>query len=404
VGEFDKMTPALTIEQVKRIPPSSGALGNRYYRPELDVVRIIAFMLVFAHHALPSFVAVTASASGTVAVINAMKMACGFGLCLFFTLSAFLICELLLRERDATGTVLTKQFYMRRILRIWPLYYFGVCLGIAVGLLFGFKSGDVSSVGWYVVFAGAWFTVIHGWVMNPAGVLWSISVEEHFYLMVPWAIKYLDRMRLAWFCVVLIAGSNVWLYRLGMEGAQGFKAWTNPFVQFESFAGGLLLCLFLRGEVPKLTLWQRAGLLGLSGVSWFVACYGLHTPMGCSTNPGSWSLIGGYALGAIGSGLILLALLGVERRELPDWAINLGRISFGLYVFHDFALLIASRSMAVAESAWPGHVLWATTAPVQIPLGLVLTIVMAKISYRYLEKPFLRMKKLYATIDSQPIL
>ena len=396
--------PAFTTEQVKAVAPDAGAPVNRYYRPELDVVRMMAFMLVFLHHALPAVKAVKDSAGGVVAAINAIRMACGFGLCLFFTLSAFLICELLLRERDATGTVRPKQFYMRRILRIWPLYYFGIALGIVFALVFGYQSADVSSIGWYLVFAGAWVTIFHGWVINPAGVLWSISVEEQFYLFVPWAIKYLDRKRLAWLCVALIAVSNVWLYRLGATGAKGYMAWTNPFVQFESFAGGFLLCLALHGKAPKLASWQRTGLLAVSGLGWFIACYRLDMPLGGDANPGSWRLIGGYALGAMGSALILLALLGIERSELPEWAINLGRISYGLYVFHDFALALGSSSMEALSSAWPGHLAWTTTVLVQFPLCLALTIGMARISYRYLEKPFLRMKKRYATIDSQPIL
>ncbi len=391
---------ALTTRHAKLMPQVPRSSGKSYYRPELDVVRIIAFLLVFVHHALPPS---AIAGSGAAAVIRAMSMACGFGLCLFFTLSAFLICELLLRERAATGTVQTKQFYIRRILRIWPLYYFGIGLGIAFGLILGFKSGDVSSIAWYLVFAGAWATIIHGWVMNPAGVLWSISVEEHFYLIVPWVIKYLDGKWMTWFCMTLIAGSNVWLYQVGAHGVKGYMAWTNPFVQFESFAGGLLLCLFLKGETPKLTSWQRPILLAASGLSWFVACYGLQIPLGSDANPGSWPLIGGYALGAIGSVLILAALLGFERQGLPNWAIHLGRISFGLYVFHAFAQEVVLLSSVAAQSAWPGHVQWTGMPLVQFPLSLALTIGMATISYRYLETPFLRMKKLHATIDSQPI-
>jgi peptidoglycan/LPS O-acetylase OafA/YrhL len=104
---------------------------SSYYRPELDVVRFVAFLLVFLHHTLPSGkdIRVLHLFKGFAPAYDAFSTACGYGLSLFFTLSAFLICELLLRERSSTGSIDVKQFYIRRILRIWPLYYLAITLG-----------------------------------------------------------------------------------------------------------------------------------------------------------------------------------------------------------------------------------------------------------------------------------
>jgi peptidoglycan/LPS O-acetylase OafA/YrhL len=123
--------------------------AGRFYRPELDVVRFLAFFFVFLHHALPDGhdPRVAMLSGGILRILDATANACGFGMSLFFTLSAFLICELLLRERQAIDTVEVKQFYIRRILRIWPLYYLALALGAVVALLPGGHPHDIVAMG-----------------------------------------------------------------------------------------------------------------------------------------------------------------------------------------------------------------------------------------------------------------
>lgn len=123
-----------------------------------------------------------------------------------------------------------------------------------------------------------------------------------------------------------------------------------------------------------------------------------------SGNPGSLQLICAYALASLGCVLLLVAFLGVDAKLLPRWAVYLGRISFGLYVYHRFALYIAS--------ALPLECLETVKVPVRIFLkaGLLiglpfgLTVLMATVSYRYFEMPFLKMKKRHSLIESQPIV
>jgi peptidoglycan/LPS O-acetylase OafA/YrhL len=177
--------------------------AGRYYRPELDVVRFLAFLLVFLHHTLPHSddPRVNHLLKDFAPILYATSDACGFGLSLFFVLSAFLICELLLRECEVSGTVRVKQFYIRRILRIWPLYYFGLLLGVVFALLPGGHRTAISGMGWFAVFMGAWYIATQHTLSSPAAVLWSVSVEEQFYLFVPWIVKYINRKWLYGFCL-----------------------------------------------------------------------------------------------------------------------------------------------------------------------------------------------------------
>ena len=389
------------------VKPSS----TRYYRPELDVVRFLAFLLVFVYHTLPSsrdprvvhFLGMFALE------YDAFSNACGFGLSLFFTLSAFLICELLLRERQASGTVAVEKFYIRRILRIWPLYYFGVMLGVAATLLPGIPHSSLAKMGWFAIFMGAWVCATQGGFTNPAIVLWSVSVEEQFYLIAPWMIKYTSRRTLSAFCVALVVFSCCWLFYFGRVKAFHYVIWFNSFVQFECFAVGILLCLALNGRLPKFAAWQRIALLLLAILGWFYACYGLHAiPTDyLAQNPGSWSLICGYGFGALGSVLVLVAVLGVRSSLLPAWAIYLGRISFGLYVFHAFAIYLTNSLVLDKVTQYKGiTIVRSLEGPIYLfnmALTLGLTILMAALSYRYLETPFLKMKSRIAVIESEPV-
>jgi len=377
--------------------PRSQSAG-RYYRPELDVVRFLAFLLVFLHHALPGGPDPRSRANLKAfgPILYAIANAGRFGLSLFFTLSAFLIFELLLRERQAVGTVVVKQFYLRRILRIWPLYYLGLALGVLVVFLPGGNRADLPVIGWFALFLGAWHSSLFGWLKNPASPLWSISVEEQFYVLAPWVAKYFNRKSLYAFCLALIAFSNAWLYYFGKTSASDYRVWADSFVQFQCFAAGILVCLFLRGGVPRLAVWQRLMLLAAGWAGWFFAAYALHSRFFQDANPGSWDLIAAYALGAAGSVLILVAALGVNPRFLPRWAVYCGRISFGLYVYHDFCLDLMDKLMPHVAS------MKSLLYPLKGALSLGLIFAVAAISYRYFETPFLKMKKRHAVIESQP--
>ncbi len=390
---------------------STGASRSRFYRPELDVVRFLAFLLVFLVHTVPSTrdPRVAHLLKGFGPAFDAIGDACGFGLSLFFALSAFLICELLLREREATGGVEIRQFYIRRILRIWPLYYLGLALGVAFALLPGSAHAEIAKMGWFAIFLGAWYCAIHGQLLNPANTLWSISVEEQFYLFAPWTIKWLGRKSLYGFCMALILVANAWLFYLGRVHAPFVSIWANTFVEFECFAAGIILCLALRGRLPKFAVWQRTALLASGLACWFYACYGLHAFFGSygGKNPGSWPLIFGWVLATLGCVLLLLAFLGLDQKLLPGWAIYLGRISFGLYVFHQFVIdamdRLIIRNIAALNDPMINN-LKGLIYLLNFGLTLGLTILIAALSYRYFESPFLRMKKRHSIIESQPIL
>ncbi len=162
---------------------SNGAVEHSrgFYHPELDVLRFFAFLAVFLHHALPgdasSYINAGLSPALTRSILAA-KQAGAFGVDLFFVLSAYLITELLLREHATRGTFSISAFYIRRALRIWPLYFTFLAATVFVMpvILPSEKFGSEYIVS-FALFFGNWVCAAYGLPLSVASPLWSISVE-----------------------------------------------------------------------------------------------------------------------------------------------------------------------------------------------------------------------------------
>jgi len=381
-------------------------VGNKQvhgYRPELDAVRFLAFLLVFASHFLllsPTYQTRTnlfafAGERGWRAQM-ALADTCNMGLCLFFALSAFLITNLLLDERRKFASISVRKFYLRRALRIWPLYFLGVAIGIGIALA-GRQRNDVTGFVWYLLFAGNIYCGAFGFLHNPMTSLWSISIEEQFYLIWPWAMRWLSRKGLLVCAFVFIAGANVTLFVFGQQHVStDVMVWTNTFVQFEMFATGILLALGKR-----FIAWPNPGmglLMVLVGpILWFIANFVFHAQMPgeaglAVTGP---SLMFAYALEALGCAAVLQGFCMIGPSHIPQWVASLGKISYGLYVYHVLAIDFA-HALFVSKR---GFVAFSTS----LLIAMLLTIAAAGISYTYIETPFLRLKRRFELLHSRPI-
>ena len=318
------------------------------------------------------------------------------GLCLFFVLSAYLITSLLLQERDAYSRISVRSFYVRRILRIWPLYFLGLLFGTAYAFVFH-QTAQVQDFLWYLLLVGNVACGLHGPLTSPVTSLWTISIEEQFYLIWPWAIRFLDRRRIAICAIAFVVIANITLFILGQEHVPtDFVPWTNSFVQFEMFAMGILLALLpARTGLNSVSRGLAVAMLG--PVLWFISCYFLrakeHTFLGYA--PNGISLCAGYLLFAIGSGAILYGFTIVGAANIPNWVARLGKISYGLYVFHGIGLTIAGTILLRV----PGVAYWVG----RFAIALVFTTSFAVLSYEFIESPFLRLKRRFEFVHSRPV-
>jgi peptidoglycan/LPS O-acetylase OafA/YrhL len=364
------------------------SVRERFYRPELDALRFFAFFCVFLAHGLPSKYP-----------YSVLALSGGFGLCLFFLLSSYLITELLLRERTRTGTVHLRAFYARRILRIWPLYFAMLAFGYFFGIVRPDAAWGTGRLFAYLFLLGNFYTARHGQIMNPAGALWSISVEEQFYLLWPSVAKRGIRSLLLVSSLV-IPISYFWmyvLYRAGTSLEQGI--WTNSLVQFQFFGIGGLLALVFRSGSPTLNSALRIFML-LAGVGlWLVAGGPLHL-FGSRDAVSLWQLMMAYGSVALGCALLLTGILGAPSNWFPKPLVYLGKISYGLYAFHLLGLRLSEALVFRWHSVQPGS---GTPFAARLPIALAITIIFAVLSYRFFESPFLRLKECFTFIPSRKV-
>jgi peptidoglycan/LPS O-acetylase OafA/YrhL len=390
---------------------------ERFYHPEFDLLRCFAFVLIFFHHSLPHDPAFYGNMHISRALANVLA-AIGFVGCLgvqiFFLLSAYLVTELLIRERALRGDIDLKAFYSRRFLRIWPLYYGFLALAWAMQW---FVAGQ--HIGWraalaFALFAGNWWIVFVGFPSSVIFHLWFISTQEQFYFVWPAVMRKLSARGLLIAAAAMLATANLTRWYLAARYTWESRIWCNTFAQLDSIAVGILVAVLLAGRVPRLTSLQRATLFLAGLVGLFLATSYFRIKADPLTTP---RVLLGYPCAVLGALAVFLATLrptppagaphlpqsadvgGAPRSRSWQWLLSplayLGRISFGLYVFHILGLLISDRLVPHQDSSL-GRYLYREAVAFSIAAAF------ASISYFCLEKPFLGFKQRFRRVPSRP--
>jgi peptidoglycan/LPS O-acetylase OafA/YrhL len=327
------------------------------HKPQLDGLRFVAFLLVFYFHAKPGLYSWGPE-----------------GVRIFFTLSGFLITRILIEGESGDLRADLKRFYIRRTLRIFPLYYAVVaCL---------WATGQLPGVGWYLTYLyniRAWRD--HTWG-GPVGHFWSLCVEEQFYVLYPLALLLTPaRFRFA-MLGALLAGSKVFQ---GYAHARLVMPWSGFLLPYcgESLIWGCLAGLVeLRTRPGK---WEGP-LAFLAGVPllWLAKVPAVWTN---SPEFADRMLVCLSGFG-IGSALVVFGLWRTSRPWIV-WPLAirpvayLGRISYGLYVYH----------LLVIEQDWLHYLPESYLFRFRNSLGeLALTIAISAASWRFFEGPINRLK------------
>ncbi len=363
-------------------------MTGRFYRPELDVLRFFAFFAVFLCHAL----------SFQSRIVGILDYALAYGVQIFFLLSAYLIGELLRREKQDSGTIHIRAFYMRRMLRIWPLYLGVVFTVYFVGLRFlpfHLPRGVVPS---YILVVGNWYSHRFGYRGNPINHLWTISIEEQFYLFIPVLVLRLSPRSLLKVCILLVLTAYGAVLAESCLGANEWQMTTDSFIEFQFFAAGLFIASLLRGKVPRYAASARLALF-LAGLAFWISSSIVSEHHVTSVPP--FAGIARFALSLCGSLAIFFAFLGMKTEWIPGWLVYLGKISYGLYVFH---YIILNTFGFNHVSKWMSLLGFEhTEVMTHAVLGFVTTLLVAHLSYKYYESPFLRIKGRFEWVRSRSI-
>jgi peptidoglycan/LPS O-acetylase OafA/YrhL len=378
------------------------------YLKGLNSLRFIAAMMVFAAHGesfrryigLPAF---WTDVQGT--------FLGSLGVTIFFVLSGFLITYLLLLERERTGRISVRDFFVRRILRIWPLYFGMVWFAffIAPHLPWLYVPGyttDIHAAFWQnlLLFVGMMPNV--AMVFLPgiplAGVLWSVGVEEQFYAFWPflWNAK-MPRLRLLLGIVLGVVGARLCCVALMYKGPADVRPFMLHVVEWLTYTR--ISCMAIGGMGAYLVA-ARGALAGKGAArTWLfsrpIQAASLALFLALAAVQWVWSnawtgLIVDEAL----SFPLMVLIVNMACNERPllgleiPWMGRLGKISYGIYVYHSLCLIVCLR----LSGLWGLGITARTALLYGTALGL--TIVVSRLSYRYVEKPFLRLKRSYERV------
>lgn len=372
---------------------------KKTYFANIDGLRFFAFLVVLVSH-LSIF---TGYGAEYYSPIRKLFLTHGdLGVTFFFTLSGFLITYLLLQEREQVSTVSLKHFYIRRALRIWPVYMVVIIAGffvfpylidtpLVVSLL-----APLSRLPAYLLFVGNIDLVYMGYASVIIGVLWSLAVEEQFYLIWPVVFKKIKTSTIPWVLGSVIVASFIYRF-IHWENYEIIRYMT--FSVFSDIAIGCLLAylvFFKKGfvvffeRIPKWAILVNYILVlfypVLRGVlSFLISGWFYHTM---------------YALESV---IFCILFAGIIMEQCfaknsffkfgnSKTLVYLGKISYGLYAYHMIALVLV---------LWFGRVFFGLALnynSIAILLNIsvatfVLSLFFAHISYTYMEKPILKLKE-----------
>lgn len=332
----------------------------------LDGLRALAVIAVVWHHSHPGFASLPISQNGFL------------GVDVFFVLSGFLITTLLLSERQTTGTISLRNFYIRRSLRIFPLYYVVLAFLSIYFTVSGAASNAVAflrELPWHVSYTSNW---VH--LQSMMAITWSLSTEEQFYLVWPPLLAWLGARSL-WLVLAFLAVNqainfgelDAALASIGIP----YESLSILQITFTPILLGVLLAYAIR-----LATFRRL-LERLPAWAPFAVCV---VALALANVPGDlrgWPRLSFHLATSCVIALVVLrpesgVVRGLEWRPLA----YVGTVSYGVYLLHKLVLHVVNRGLDAAELTAP--------APLFV-IGLLATIGIAALSFRYFEAPILRL-------------
>src|SRR4051794_21361479 len=358
--------PGGALTATDRRPESTGVVTPGAFRiPCLDGLRAVAVLLVFIGHAgLPTLVGA------------------GTGVTMFFFLSGYLITSLLRREHAQTGRISIRDFYIRRGLRILPPLY--VFLAIAVVLtLVGAIAGGIHGAG--VAAALLHYTnfmIIFGHssdLIPGTGVLWSLAIEEHFYLIFPLLYLFLLRAPRKWQGIILASACSLTLaWRcivVFLMGGTYDRTYYGTDTRADALLMGCLLAVIANPVLDRMRLRRKVAFAVLL-VGGGLVVLGEHLPTLLDASVGP-------TVQNVGLLLAFMAILSVPQSfvgRILEWGpmARLGVLSYTFYLFHGLVL-------QVVES----HTSWGV-APRAL-LAIAVTVAIGEAIHVAVERPLARL-------------
>ncbi len=371
--------------------------------PELDGLRGVAVAGVMLMHFIGGIQPQTTIERGVAKVATYGV----WGVDLFFVLSGFLITGILFDAKGSKGYF--TNFYARRTLRIFPLYYAILLLLFVLLPTSLLVRVDPALLGAREAQAWVWPYLTNVYIAKEGSFalpylshFWSLAVEEHFYLVWPFVVAYLSRGAAMRLCVILGLGATCLRIALSASGVNETSIFVLTPCRLDTLCAGAYLALATRSPMGA-TIGHRAStLMWLSGALTF-ACSAWHAVLGTADafvlplRSLAMALFFGFLIFAVCEehGPALL-----KRLLRAQWLRTLGKYSYGLYVFHGLiAYWMHSRGglTATFTRMFGSHGL---AMLLEVVVGLAASVLISVLSFEFFERPMLKLKSKFAYAGS----
>lgn len=369
--------------------------SQRIYFQNLDILRFIAaYMIVLLHcffgwktkFGNPDFITSTFSGSALDKLeINFHNFS--FGVDIFFIISGFLITYLLLSENEKTGKVDILKFYIRRALRIWPLYFLMILTGPLLSYFFFEQSPGYL---YQFFFLGNFDIISQGMKSVATSHLWSICIEEHFYLFCPLLVAFIPIKRLPQVLLGIIFISILFrAYLTTLHEYYGIIVYVHTLSRIDVLAlGSLFGYLFYHKKLQfNDPLPVRLIIYFIFLFSFFNVDYNECGTVFTATMKKYFFVL----MVAYWAGNFLFNPDAKFAARKPTIFHQFGKVSYGIYMFNPVIVFLVLQLFA--KFSFQNYFLF-------LALVHVLIAVATAISYRFLELPFLALKEKYAVIKS----
>ena len=370
--------------------------GDTIYFKNLDGLRAVAAFSVILFHTGWWFMYPDTTFYKTLKFLLVFGGEGGhLGVKFFFVLSGFLITYLMFSEQAKRGKLNVPYFYVRRVLRIWPLYYFTLIVGFLIYpwlmQLSGNDFHETSSGFLYSVFAANFDNIYNGFPKaGMLGVQWSVAVEEQFYLTWPLLFYAFSRKKFFPFLLfAIIISSELFFFAADTFAERNFHLLSC--FRFLSFGGLLAWLCFLKPEQVR-SFFKRINKASTFFI--YTACILLMLFQRHLLLSFPWYKYVNHFLPLLFFGFVIveqnysaMSFFKIGSFRMLNW---LGKISYGLYLTHMIAIYIV---MAVFPQD-AGYV------PLKILSAVLITVLISHLSYYYIESFFLALKNKFSIIKT----
>jgi peptidoglycan/LPS O-acetylase OafA/YrhL len=347
-----------------------------------DALRFFSFFFVFLSHLpytlFPNYIF--------------LKTKGDIGVDFFFLISGFLITYIILVEKKENSNFNFKKYFIRRILRIWPLYYFVILFAILTPYILSILGLASTNIGykpnwWYSsLFLENYMIIQHNDFANvsPLPVLWSLCIEEHFYIIWGVLLFFSNIKKVPYWIITIIIISNI----SRLYFFQNHLLFKEILTNFDFFMyGAIPAYLYLNHKEKTIAFINKVPNILKTGIILFTLVFVF------AANHYTYfakSLVEANVLGILFSMILFIILPQNNNFKIKDISLfsKLGIYTYGLYVFHPITI-----NLSIQLYNKSGLQLSETILFISILFFSLITVILASyISYNFYEKPFLKLK------------